>query len=273
MPNITRLSNVSNVSPGGSGLVEVPVGPFTYHRIGCKFTGVLVSEIRNIQVKLNNAVIVHWRTLQHLLDYNEHIGAPDPAPGNFMMHFAAPRQLFPLPSDQVFTAMGTAGLDTFQITYDVDIAATTPNLVWYAERDSSERSPGFVHYIQPYNYNVSTGKTSLDTFPKSNNKDAFPSIAMLAMLPSNGKKITEAYFLGNNHEYVEQNTIEFQNETQKIAGRIIVGDWHYMDFVTANKPLTAMPTLTFNDMRVVVSVSEAVDVQFYYHAYGVMGAM
>jgi len=272
MPTITRLSNVSNVSPGGSGLVDVPVGAFTYLTIGCSFAGMVEGDLTNIQVKINNSVVVHWRTLKDLRDYNIHIGSPDQETDEFMLYFAAPRSLFPFPADQNLTALGTAGLSSLQITYDVGSGATAPALNWYAERTGEIRKPGMLHYVQPYNYNVATNKTSLDTFPKSSNKNAFPSITMLAMRPDAGT-ITEAYFLGNNHEYIEQQTLLFQEAAQRKAGRVDVTGWHYMDFVTSNKPLSALPTLTLNDMRVVVSNSEATSVQFYYHALGVLGSM
>lgn len=123
-----KLPSIQNVVAGSTASLSVPLG-VTYHCINLTYAGVNLSEMKNIEVKLNGKTIQEFADGQRLSDMNRHYGRHTEA-GILSIWFERP-ELDNLMLRRA-TCIGTEGIGTFQITFDIDAGATAPVIEAFA---------------------------------------------------------------------------------------------------------------------------------------------
>lgn len=159
----TRIKDIQGVAAGQTMTVKLPIG-LTYHGVQIPYSGVTLSELKNIEVVANGDVIHRWKDGVELDRINQFDGR-EPANGLLMVPF----DRFGLITRQAreVTALGTGlppgpeseGRDPNKVTSlliqaEIDSGATGPSIPHVTAFRSSPRPSGDIIRTKRPVYNV-----------------------------------------------------------------------------------------------------------------------
>lgn len=231
------LPSFSNVSAGTTATLEIPVG-VTYDRIAVEYSGVTLSQIKNIELQVNGKPIWQFKDGQRLHDLNSYYKARNATAGILDFWFIRPE--FDEIDLRRLTALGTADVSTLSLKMDIDAAAADPKLVAHASK--SLQSPlGMITKYKNYPASSATaGMKDIDNIPKEGR------LAAIHFFKDDISKVD-----------VEADSVKVY-ELSKTLGEKIQADYGRepmsakatsVDFTTEGDPRTAMIVEGVRDLR------------------------
>ncbi|MBU76122.1 MAG: capsid protein [Pseudoalteromonadaceae bacterium] len=224
MRNISKLPSITGVEPGNTVSLDVPVG-LTYDKIHFKYSGATAAQLKNIRIELNGKLLTEYKTLQDVLNENNTFKR-EVLNGYATLHFVRDElnsAQGPQLVEQRFFALGTAGLSTVQIKFDIDPAAVDPKLEAFAEK-SDAVMPGWLFKRRSFYKNLVVGTTEMENIPR-------PIGAHIAQIIIKAPGVTGAEFLVDNVKWRENIPLELHNHILKQHGRSPRVDEYLIDFM------------------------------------------
>lgn len=179
MRNFKKLNSIVGVAAGASVSMNLPIG-LTYDHLFFALSGVTPAQIKNVRLELNGRLVTEYKTLQQLVDENKYyqrvatdsmVTWPfirEELKGGNVVNANGVAQAIPDLTVQRYFALGTTGLSTAQIKFDIDTAATTPSITPYAI--TSAPSPvGFLTKRRSIVVNLNNGITEIADLPRPAN--------------------------------------------------------------------------------------------------------
>ncbi|MBE0507789.1 MAG: hypothetical protein IBX50_13945 [Marinospirillum sp.] len=195
MRMLSKLPSLANVAPGSTATLNCPIGR-SYDRIILEYTGVTLAQMKNLRVELDGKPIQEFKDAVQLNDLNKYYGRFEAA-GFITIWFNRP-EMNTLEHQRV-TRLGTGAggqgvVQTFQISFDVDSAATAP--VVRAHAVQSEASPlGMITKVKQFVFSSATaGQFEIDSIPRGPRILAvhcFKSDVTAVEVEQNSRKIRE----------------------------------------------------------------------------------
>ncbi|MBE0378989.1 major capsid protein P2 [Pseudoalteromonas prydzensis] len=224
MREISKMPSITGVEAGNTVSLDVPVG-LTYDKIHLHYTGVTAAQLKNIRIELNGNLLTEYKTLQDLLNENntfkrETLG--DYATFHFVRDELKSAQ-GPQLVEQRFFALGTVGLSTVQIKFDIDAAAAAPALQAYCEK-SAPAVPGWLFKRRSFMKNLIEGRTEIENLPR-------PPGAHIGQILIKAPGITGVEFLIDNVKWRGDIPLELHNHILKQNGRSPRVDEYLIDFM------------------------------------------
>ncbi|WP_287796248.1 major capsid protein P2 [Idiomarina sp.] len=232
-----KLPSLSNVSAGSTATLEVPLG-VTYQRIMLEYSGVTAAQIKNIEVLIDGKAIWKLRDGTMLNDLNEYYQR-NPESGVLDFWFIRPE--FDNIDLRLLTAIGTIGVKTFQIKFDIDDAATNPKVSGYATK-SVNSELGMITKIKMYEKASSVeGVQEVDNIPKE---------GRWAAVHHYGKgDISEVELSANSNEVIKLSKV-LSEKIQRDYKRTPLGaKGTTIDFILEGSPFSGFPAQNFQDVR------------------------
>jgi hypothetical protein len=163
MRKINLLPSFSNVVPGSTCTLQVPVG-LTYESITLSLTNILPAQLTNIRLNINGKTIQEFLTGTILNALNTYYGRGN-AQGYMTIHFRRPEYAH-LEDERIYS-WGTMDVQTFTIQADIDAACVNPGITAHAIV-SEPRPFGVVTKIKnfPITFAVA-GAVEIDSIPRS----------------------------------------------------------------------------------------------------------
>lgn len=116
------LPSWTNVAANSTATLNLPRG-VTYHAIQIDYSGVTLAQMKNIELKLNGRTFQEFKDGQRLQDFNSYFDRNVEA-GRLVIWLETP-EMWTLPLRRS-TCIGMANINTFQISMDIDAAASAP---------------------------------------------------------------------------------------------------------------------------------------------------
>lgn len=117
-----KMPSLSNVSAGSTATLDIPVGR-TIDRIAFAYSGITLPQMKNLKVMVNGKTIQEYPNGEYLQKINAYYGLTDTA-GFLTINFVRP-EMANIPQRRL-TGLGTVDIDSFQVSFDIDSAATAP---------------------------------------------------------------------------------------------------------------------------------------------------
>lgn len=260
MREIVALPTISGVAPKASVSQTLPVG-MTYDRIHIQYSGVTPSQITNVRLELNGRLITQYSSLQDLIEENTRFQREVKA-GIATWHFVRDDMssaLYPELIEQRFFALGTNGLRTVQIRFDIAQEATAPVIECFAEK-SAANVPGTLMKRRTFVYKLNNGRTEIDNLPR-------PTNASIMAIAIKAPGVEGVEFLVDNVKWRESVPLELHKHIMRQNGRTPIADEFYLDFcLEGDKYNTLKLDPAIRDMRLRVDCTQEIqaEVAVYY---------
>lgn len=164
---LSKLPSLANVAPGSTATLNCPIGR-SYDRIILEYTGVTLAQMKNLRVELDGKPIMEFKDGTQLDDINKYYKRYDEA-GFLTIWFNRP-EMNSLEHQRV-TRLGTGAggqgvVQTFQVSFDIDSAASAP--VVKAHAVQSDASPlGMITKVKQFVFSSATaGQFEIDSIPR-----------------------------------------------------------------------------------------------------------
>ncbi|AVJ51875.1 major capsid protein [Pseudoalteromonas phage Cr39582] len=165
MRSFLNLNSIPNVAAGNSCSIKLPIGQ-TYEVIDLKYSGVTPSQIKNVRVELDGRLLSVYKTLNDLILENTRHKRKVKA-GVVSFHFVRPEMkginVTDLVQQRMF-ALGTVGLTTCEIKFDIDEAAADPKLSAIAQK-SVGTAPSWLTMRRTFYKQLNNGTTEVADLP------------------------------------------------------------------------------------------------------------
>jgi hypothetical protein len=159
---LKRLNALSNVAAGSTATLEIPLG-HSYDRIVLEHSGVTLEQMKNVKVNINGKAIWSFKNAARLNRLNQYWGRETEA-GYLDFHFVR-EEMANIEYRRLF-AIGTADVATFDITFDIDSAATNPVIKAFAIQ-SPNQPLGLITKIREFPASAATsGEYEIDNLPR-----------------------------------------------------------------------------------------------------------
>lgn len=167
MKSLKQLPTIANVAKGNTVSINLPVGN-VYETIVLYYTGVTPAQLKNIKLELNGRMISEFKDGVRLQSIDAHYGRKQTASA-LTFHFNRPelhqlgdRRFFGLDTNQ------TQGIQTANISLDVDAGAAAPTLKAYAiTTQSVPNVPNYLTKTRRFIVPVSgAGQFDIDNIPR-----------------------------------------------------------------------------------------------------------
>ncbi|CAM4334705.1 major capsid protein P2 [Pseudoalteromonas maricaloris] len=250
MFDISKLNKITNVVKGGTASLSLPINS-TYEKLHFKLAGCTPSQLRNVRLELDGRMLCEYESMQDLVDENNYFKRPQQA-GFLTWHFSRPEVKSPINSDlsvQRFFALGTVGLATVQIKFDIDSAAKNPadetealDVSVYCEKDIGA-APGWLYKRRSFRYSFSQGINEVDNIPK-------PVGAYISLIEIRKAGVASAEFLVDNVKWREHIPKALHNHIIEQRGRAPLANVHSIDLAMSGDVFSALKlTPNIFDMR------------------------
>lgn len=249
MKSYEKLATIPNVAAGNTVTVKLPVGSL-YEKVLLKFAGVTAAQLKNIKIEANTRIISEFPDGERLLSIDAHYNRVAKA-GYLIFNFTRPE--LDVTEKRRFFGLDTSagqGIQTAQITLDIDAAAAAPVLTAFAEKSAPVVGmKNWLTKIRRYNVPVSaTGEFDIDSIPRPNGA----SIAAIHLYMDTGgvSDVSKANLLVNNvswHDLDRAASTAFQ----EIYGRAPEADATVIDLTLDDDVSHALPlNATIQDLRI-----------------------
>lgn len=216
------INKIDNVVPGGTASISLAIGN-TYDRIYIELGGDLVkAHISNIKLELDGKLVSDWRNVAALEAiqqgyYTRLIDA------NVIEMVFTLDDILKTVEEGRFFGLGTMGLTTAVITFDISATPAAPVVKAYAEK-SAPAAPGYLVQTRKFPFAVSSGQNEITTMPKP----AGWKIAAIHVFKTEGD-VTKAEFIVDNKSWVNvpKSTLE---RMSKRYGRTPQANYVHLDF-------------------------------------------
>lgn len=255
------LNNLTGVSKGGTASLTLPIG-HTYDKIHFKYAGVTAEQIKNVRLELNGRLLTEWSSLADLIKENDYYGRQKVA-GLTTLHFVRPEiksALKPTLVEQRFFGLGTTGLSLAQIKFDIDQAATAPDIKAFAEK-STASAPGWLFKRRAFRYNIAAGVNEIENLPR-------PKGSYIALIEIKKAGVTSTEFLVNNVKWRDKIPAELHSLILKQGGRVPQADTYAIDLMNDGDVFGAlMLDPAINDMRLRIEADSAGQAEIVVHYF------
>lgn len=162
MRMLIKLPSFTNVVAGSTATLNCPIGR-SYDRIIFEYSGLTLSQIKNLRVEIDGKPIQEFKDGVQLDDLNKYYDRHDEA-GFISIWFNRP-EMNSLDHQRV-TRLGTTGVQTFQISFDIDEDATNPKVKAHALQ--SDAGPlGMITKVKQFVMSSATaGQFEIDSIPR-----------------------------------------------------------------------------------------------------------
>jgi len=167
MKSLKQLPTIANVAAGNTVSIGLPVGN-VYEAIVLYYTGATAAQLKNIKQELNGRMVSEWKDGERLNSMNKHFKRSETT-GALVFYFNRP-ELHQL-GDRRFFGLDTnasQGIQTANISIDIDAAAVSPTLKAYAITSQSVPNvPNYLTKIRRFIVPVSAaGQFDVDNIPR-----------------------------------------------------------------------------------------------------------
>lgn len=164
MKRTIKLPSVQNVAAGATCNLDCSVG-LTYDFIDMVLTNITLAQLTNIKVNINGKTIQEFASGTELDNINKFHGRT--AFQNSVLRLWFMRPELKDARERYMTSLGTADVQTFSISADIDGACVSPALVMYAQQGAATPF-GAVTKVKAFPRTFATsGKQDIDTLPRS----------------------------------------------------------------------------------------------------------
>lgn len=195
MRMLVKMPSLTNVVAGSTATLNCPIGR-SYDRLIFERKGLTLGQIKNIRVEIDGKPIQEYKDGVQLDEvnayYKRHTANANSNNGFFSIWFSRP-EMNSLDHQRV-TRLGTTGVQTFQVSFDIDAGAVNPSVVAHAIQ--SDASPiGMVTKVKQFVMSTATaGDFEIDSIPKGPRILAvhfFKSDVMSVEVEQNSRKIRD----------------------------------------------------------------------------------
>ncbi|TMO62859.1 major capsid protein P2 [Pseudoalteromonas aurantia] len=258
MFDISKLNKITGVAKGGTASIGLPVNA-TYEKLHFKIAGCTPADLQNIRLDLNGDMLCEYDSLQDIVDENSYFER-DQVNGLVTWHFARPEVKSPINADlstQRFFALGTTGLSTVQIKFDIDRNAKNPadenealDVSVFTEKDIGT-VPGWLFKRRSFRYSFSQGINEVADIPK-------PVGAFISMIEIKKAGVKSSEFLVDNVKWREHVPKDLHNHILEQRGRTAIQDVHSIDLAMSGDVFSALKiTENIFDMRLRIDCETA----------------
>ncbi|MEC4091145.1 major capsid protein P2 [Pseudoalteromonas rubra] len=258
MLEISKLNNLTGVTPGGTASLSLPIGR-TYEKIHFQFENIEATEIRNFRIELNGKMLSEWKTLQDMLNENAYYRR-EQLDGYATLYFTRPEVesvMHHSLSAQRFFALGTSGLSIAQIKFDIGTPKNdqqgnplTPIVNAYTEKREPS-PPGWLFKRRTFAYNWAVGVNEVENLPR-------PNGARIALIELKHPSVKSAEFLVDNVTWREKTPTVLHNHIIKQRGRAVQPDTYAVDLALSGDVFSSLVlTPQISDMRLRVECEQA----------------
>lgn len=235
-----RLPSISNVAPGSTATLEIPVTT-TYDRIFFEISGVTKAQITGIELRLNGKPFQQFRNAVMVDDLNQYY---DRGTAENVVDFWFIRPEMDNIDLRRMTAIGTADVGTFDIKFDIAEGAENPRIVAYAVR-SLQSKLGAITKVKNFPTSAATaGVKDIDNIPK---EGRFAGVHFFSR--TEGLTVTGIDVEADSRRIYELSK-SLGEKVQSDAGRNPLKDKATsVDFVTEGNPLNALAVTQIGDLR------------------------
>lgn len=237
-----KMPSISNVVAGSTATLNIPVGR-TIDRLTFAYSGLVLAEMENIKVIVDGKTIQEYPDGETLQKMNEFYGLKDNA-GFLTLHFVRPEMSNIL--QRRFTGLGTANIQSLQIMFDINAAATNP-VVTASAVQSEPTALGNILKIKRFPMaSAVAGQIEIDKIVKG------PTIRAIHLIDTDGTADTKPDALE-----VEMDSIKvfeasdvLAEEIQKQYGRSPQAGFYHCDFTLEGDFGQALVTNKAQDLRI-----------------------
>lgn len=238
-----QLPTISNVEPGGSAVLKCPLGRtydltrFKFESADVAFNALTDAQQRamftNIGVEINGTNHVPLPSAVVLQAVNSYYGRAD-ASGYFTLHFNR-AELHDLIQQRQF-GLGTVGLETLAITFDIDAAAPADLTITARARQREGMDPGAIIKTRLFHFGAATaGPLEIDNILKGS-----PIMAM--HIYKAGDDVDKVNVDLNDFAWVKNATKDDLANEQADYGRTAQTGYTHVDFCLEGDYTQALAT-------------------------------
>jgi len=261
MLEITPLNQITGVHAGGSVSINLPRG-LSYEKIHFEHSGVTPAQIQNFRVELNGRMLGEWRTLEEMRKENDYFKRPQGA-GSTTLHFSRSEVKGVVNSDLVeqrFFALGTDGLSTIQIKFDIAQEAANPVIKATAEKGAAAL-PGWLFKRRTYRFNFAAGINEIDNIPR-------PIGAYIALIEIKKTGVTSAELLVDNVKWRDRISKGLHDQILQQRGRTPQADTHAIDLMLSGDIFACLAlTDSIKDLRLRIECTEGGSAEVVVHYF------
>ena len=180
MRMLVKMPSLTNVVAGSTATLNCPIGR-SYDRLVFELKGITPSGMKNLRVEVDGKPVQEFKDGQQLIEINNYYKRAT-RNGFLSIWFSRP-EMNSLDHQRV-TRLGTTGVQTLQVSFDIDDSVVNPSIVAYAIQ--SDASPiGMITKVKQFVMSSATaGQFEIDSIPK-------------------GPRILAVHFYKNDVSYVE----------------------------------------------------------------------
>lgn len=214
---------IDNLVPGGTASANLAIGN-SYDRVYFHLAGDLTkAAITNIKIELDGKILSQYRNVAEMEAIQQAYHSRE-VEANVVEFIFSQTDIAKTVEEGRFFALGTMGLTTAVISFDVADTVTNPKLDASAEK-SGAAAPGHVFKTRIYPHAVSAGVSEITTIPRL----AGLKIARIHVLKAEGD-LTKAELVIDNKSWF--NLKKAQAETvQKRYGKTPQANMLHVDFM------------------------------------------
>ncbi|MEI5638066.1 MULTISPECIES: major capsid protein P2 [unclassified Pseudoalteromonas] len=263
MLELSKLNNITGVQSGGTASLSLPIG-LTYEKVFFELEGVTPAQITNFRVELNGRMLTEYPSLADLVNENNYYKR-EQLDGLVTLHFTREEMRSALhPSLRVerFFGLGTVGLSLAQIKFDIDSAATNPQIKAYAQK-SAGTMPGWLFKRRVFRFNFAEGTNEVADIPRPDGAHiALIEIHKKVQDTDNKVGVTEVEFLVNNNKWRERVPLKLHKHILKQNGRQPITDTFAVDLMQQGDVFAALKLASegkdaIHDMRLRIDSDES----------------
>lgn len=202
MRMLVKLPSITNVAPGSTATLNCPIGR-SYDRLILEYKNLNPEQIKNLRVEIDGKPIQEYKDARQLYDinvyYKRYVINANQKSGFLSVWFSRP-EMNSLEHQRV-TRLGTTGVQTFQVSFDIADDAVNPIVIAHAVQ--SDPSPlGMITKVKQFVMSAATaGQFEIDSIPK-------------------GPRILAVHFFKPdvNHIEIEQNSRKIREGSKDFLG-------------------------------------------------------
>lgn len=211
MRMLVKLPSITNVAAGSTATLNCPIGR-SYDRLILECENLTRTQIKNLRVEIDGKPIQEYKDAVQLGFINSYYGRfglyNDTLKKGFVSIWFNRPEMNSLEHQRV-TRLGTTGVQTFQVSFDIADDAVNPIVIAHAVQ--SDPSPlGMITKVKQFVMSAATaGKFEIDSIPKG------PRIFAVHFFKPDVKHIE----IEQNSRKIREGTKEFLSYVQRESGR------------------------------------------------------
>lgn len=206
MRMLVKLPSLTNVAAGSTATLNCPIGR-SYDRLIFEYKNLTLAQIKNLRIEIDGKPIQEFKDAVQLDDLNKYYARYDEA-GFISVWFNRP-EMNSLDHQRV-TRLGTTGVQTFQVSFDIAEEAENPSVIAHALQ--SDAGPlGMITKVKQFVMSSATaGQFEIDSIPKG------PRILAIHFFKPNVKSVE----VEQNSRKIREGSKELLQFLQRESGRV-----------------------------------------------------